>query len=167
MEPIAAAPPGVPHLGFQVAPERPWLVLGAGTLAELLIDFNACPLPGAPPVLRQIVVVRGALLPVFDLAQALGWKGSAKPRLLAIGRGDRAAAVLIHGEPRVLEVRTHEAAAAASEIPAAFAPFVRPATGGAGESIWLFAHEAWFAQAARHSRPSIDGASSVLQGIET
>lgn len=148
--PTDATPPapvaGDRCVAIAVAPGMPSLALAPSTLVEVVLEPTDCPLPGAPGALRRIVALRGALLPLFDLAAWLGLPGPSAPRVIVIGRGERAAAMLADGEPRVVEVFD---APAGARPPAALAPFVHAARDGAGMPLWRFDHEAWFAVAAR------------------
>jgi chemotaxis signal transduction protein len=152
--------PGDRCVAFVVAPGLTPLALPPSTLVEALMDPVDCPLPGAPPALRRIVALRGALLPLFDLAAWLGLAIVPGPRVLAIGRGDRAAALLAQDEPRVVEVHDDPAA---PPPPAALAPFVRGGRDADGAALWRFDHEAWFAVAAD---PSHSPAGAALRAAE-
>ncbi|MCE3001976.1 MAG: chemotaxis protein CheW [Xanthomonadaceae bacterium] len=145
-----AAPPAAASgdrcVAIAVAPGMPALALARSTLVEVVFEPIECPLPGATGALRGIIALRGALLPAFDLAAWLGLGAQAASRVVAIGRGERAAALLAGGEPRVVEVfDAHDAA----PPPPALAPFVRAARDADGTPLWRFDHEAWFAVAAR------------------
>lgn len=149
METVAAppaAPTGERCIAFAVAADLPAFVLPPATLVEVVFEPIECPLPGATAALRRLIALRGALLPLFDLTAWLGLPAPTLPRVIAIGRGERAAALLADGEPRVVEV--FDAAGPAS-APAALAPFVRPARDASGKALWRFDPEAWFAVAAR------------------
>ena len=151
---------GVRCIGFSLAPGLPPLALAPGTLAEMLLDYSECPLPGAAASLHRIVALRGALLPVFDACRWLGLPPAAQPRFLAIGRGERAAALVIDGEARVFELVD---AKSDMPAPAALAPFVRAARDASGQPAWWFDHEAWFAVAARLPDSRNDSAANAAQ----
>jgi chemotaxis signal transduction protein len=133
-------------IGFSIAAGLPPLALAPGTLAEVLLDYVECRLPGAPASLHRLVALRGALLPVFDPRIWLGLAPATRTRILAIGRGERAAAIVVDGEPAMLEL-----ADAAHDVPspAALGAYLRPARDASGNPAWWFDHEAWFAVAAR------------------
>lgn len=160
----AARPPGGATvqrcIAFPLDPALPLLVLAPGTLVEVLVDVADTPLPGAPAALARIVSLRGALLPAFDLRAWLGLPGQPGARYLAIGQGDRAAAVLCADEPRVVDVLP---AAGPAGAPATLAPFVQAARGADGAPLWRFDHEAWFAVAARSSTVSTITAPAAVE----
>jgi hypothetical protein len=146
-------------IAFELDPALPLLVLAPGTLVELLVDVADTPLPGAPAALARIVSLRGALLPAFDLRAWLGLPSPPGARYLAVGQGERAAAVLCAGEPRVVDVTPVNGPSGA---PATLAPFVQAARDATGAPLWRFDHEAWFAVAARPStHPTITAPGAV------
>lgn len=68
--------------------ERP-LALRLSEVAGLFIDRTVTRLPTMVPELLGIMTVRGALVPVYDLAALLGWSTSTRPRWMVIAAGTR------------------------------------------------------------------------------
>jgi purine-binding chemotaxis protein CheW len=58
--------------------------LGMEEIASLAVDRRIRPLPSPLPELAGIVGVRGAILPVYDLARLLGYPAAADTRWLAV-----------------------------------------------------------------------------------
>ena len=58
-------------------------------VSGLFVDRGVTRLPTTVPELLGIMTVRGALVPVYDLAALLGWPASTQPRWLVIATGTR------------------------------------------------------------------------------
>lgn len=67
---------------------RPF-ALRLSEVAGLFVDRTVTRLPTMVPELLGIMTVRGALVPVYDLAALLGWSSAASPRWLVIAAGTR------------------------------------------------------------------------------
>lgn len=86
----------VGDMGFVAAPH-----VGCEAIAMPAVS----PIPNSAPWLRGVMNLRGALVPVFDLARALGMPDQAtdvQASLLIFDKGAQAAAIVTHGYPRLL-----------------------------------------------------------------
>jgi chemotaxis signal transduction protein len=68
--------------------DRPF-ALRLSEVAGLFVDRAVTRLPTTVPELLGVMTVRGALVPVYDLAALLGWPGSTRARWLVIAAGTR------------------------------------------------------------------------------
>lgn len=77
------------------------LLLAADAGREVILPLPASPLPHTPAWLLGIANVRGALVPVVDLAAALEVERNdlSRPYLLILGAGDDAIGLLVDGLP--------------------------------------------------------------------
>jgi purine-binding chemotaxis protein CheW len=82
-----ASAPGEHLLAVRVAGE-PWLVRLA-EIAGLYADLHVAWLPSTVPALRGIASLRGAIVPVYDLASLLGRPGGETLRWLVLSAGPR------------------------------------------------------------------------------
>ena len=104
---------------------------------EVLPAPAAARIPHTAPWLRGIANVRGALVPVVDLAAALGTSRAAVPAYLLIcGEGDNAMGLLIDGLPRVLEIEVANRIPDRPVLPALLDECVSAAYSQAGR-VWL------------------------------
>lgn len=98
------------HYGYRIG-TLSFLIPG-GTGSEVVPLMNPAAIPNSPRWLRGVINLRGALVPVFDLASVLGLDidqpgdsahgPGAKPVFLVLDKGDHAAGILIDGFPRPL-----------------------------------------------------------------
>jgi len=98
-----AARTGLPRMAVRVGELALLLPWDGGR--EVMPAPAAARIPHTVAWLRGITNVRGALVPVVDLAAALGVSRAALPAYLLIcGEGETALGLLIDGLPRVLEI---------------------------------------------------------------
>lgn len=71
--------------------------LPATQISEIMRPLPIERLPGAPPFLLGVAVIRGAPSPVVDLAQLLDERRSKPTYFVATGQGDRRVALTIDG----------------------------------------------------------------------
>lgn len=96
--PPAAVDAPAPQTRWAVA-VGPWYLLFEAALGcELLEPRRPALLPGAPVWLAGVVNLRGTLAPVFDPAALAGGEAG-EARLLAVGEGEAAAVLRVHGMP--------------------------------------------------------------------
>lgn len=103
------------------------------------------PIPNSVPWLRGMLNLRGALVPVFDLARVLGSSapaGRERPVVLVLGKGAQAVGMITDGYPRPLQALSR--VAQRPELPAALEAHVAAAYTH-DEDVWFeFDHEAFF-----------------------
>ena len=103
------------------------------------------PIPNSVPWLRGMLNLRGALVPVFDLALVLGLPGQAsrgQPTVLVFGKGAQAVGVMTDDHPKPLLGLSR--VAQLPELPTALKGHVAAAYTH-DEDLWLeFDHEAFF-----------------------
>ncbi len=90
----------------------PWLLLPEGMPLQVLVETTAVRVPNTPPWFQGVVSQRGNLLPVFDLP---AWAGlpddaDAQPKIVAIGLGAQACAMLCAITPTLLSVAAEDQA---------------------------------------------------------
>jgi len=93
-------------LVFRVGARRCALPLGA--VVETLRPLPAEPLPGAPPFVRGVAIVRGEPVPVVDAARLLGEPAGLLARWITLDLGQRHVALAVD---EVLGVRALSGAA--------------------------------------------------------
>jgi purine-binding chemotaxis protein CheW len=103
------------------------LALPLSRVAETMRPLPLEPLPGAPPFVTGVSVIRAAPVPVVDAALLLGGGDSHPRRLVTLTVGDRRVALAVD---EVLGVRPL-AAEALAELP----PLLREAGSGVVEAI--------------------------------
>lgn len=84
-------------------------LISSGTGSEVVPLTRPAPIPSSPRWLLGLVNLRGTLVPVFDVSHTFGLGGGvaaepgnasvAKPMILVLDKGDRAAGLLINGFP--------------------------------------------------------------------
>ena len=103
--------------------QRPWLLCRAGPhlcalpleqIVEVMRPLPTEPLADSLPFLRGVAVIRGAPVPVIDLARLLGQSKAAINRLITVRTGGRILALAV-GE--VIGLRRDEEAGAKSAVP--------------------------------------------------
>ena len=103
--------------------QLPWLLCRAGPhlcalpleqIAEVMRPLPFEPLADAPPFVRGVAVIRGAPVPVIDLARLLGQAKSAVTRLITVRAGGRLLALAV-GE--VLGLKSDQEAGAKNMVP--------------------------------------------------
>lgn len=144
-------------------------LIPGGTGSEVVPLMNPAAMPNSPRWLRGVINLRGALVPVFDLAGVLGMDRDqpgdsahgtgAKPVILVLDKGEHAAGMLIDGFPRPLiglrtviqlpplpeSLRDHVAAAYADD-----------------EAIWLeLAHQGLLLELATRAERAVAQAQSA------
>lgn len=101
----------------------PWLLCRAGLhlcalpveqIAEVMRPLPVEPLADAPPFVRGVAVIRGAPVPVIDLALLLGQPKAAITRLITVRAGGRVLALAV-GE--ILGLKRDEEAGAKNMVP--------------------------------------------------
>ena len=102
--------------------------LPVSQIGGLARDRSLVPLPGAPPDFVGLAGLRGAVLPVWDLAGLLGYAPAAG-RWMAIAAGDTAWAVAFEGFDGYLKLATQDLRPYQGQGPAA--AFARQAFEGA------------------------------------
>lgn len=112
------------------------------------------PIPNSVPWLRGMLNLRGALVPVFDLALVLGLPRQAyreQPAVLIFGKGAQAVGVITDGHPKQLPGLSR--VAQLPELPTALKGHVAAAYTH-DEDLWFeFDHEAFFLSL-RHGKQS-------------
>lgn len=112
-----AAAEAVHRYGFRIGSTR---FLHDLSLGVELVDVQRCfELPNAGEGFSGLVNLRGNLVPVFDLKPLLGEEAAAvdKQMLLVIGTGDRAAALVIDGNPMRVTLDAGERVGDLSRVP--------------------------------------------------
>jgi purine-binding chemotaxis protein CheW len=89
---VAAA---VEDAGLLVRSGRRMLALPIAHVAETMRPLAVDALPGLPPFVRGLAVIRGVPTPVVDLAAFLGEPPAAAGRFVALRLGDRQVAVSV------------------------------------------------------------------------
>jgi twitching motility protein PilI len=135
------------QIGFRFDEESPWLLLAAGIGVEVVLDVGYCRIPNTPAWFHGLINLRGAVAPVFDVQSWLNERDCplGNRRILVIGKGDAAAAVLCAGEPRAM--RPTRPAAAAPTIPQRLRNFVSDGIQTPDGPAYAFDHRAWFTAA--------------------
>jgi len=124
-------------------------LIPVGTGSEVVPPMNTAMIPNSPKWLLGVINLRSSLVPVFDLANALGTDedraadgGNASGRkrvILVLDKGERAVGVLIDGFPRPLTGL--RAVTQLPQLPEVLRSHVATAYAD-DEAIWLeFAHE--------------------------
>ncbi|BBL75269.1 chemotaxis protein CheW [Methylomagnum ishizawai] len=113
-----------------------WL-LPAAAHSEIVMRPGINPFPGTQPWFDGLLNLRGHLVPVFDLGRWLGATRTGTRHLLAIGRGERVAAVWSDGLPETLDAAPPPAPPA--RVPTPLRPYVQGGRAHGGE-IWLEIH---------------------------
>ncbi len=124
------------------------LLVDAGLKSEVMEAARLCPVPRTPPALAGLVNVRGNIVPVFDLEQALGLPppDQAPEHVLVLGEGEAAAGVRIARLPESVRL----AGAVEAAPPPALAGHVQGAWHDVhGTLWWALDHRACFRQLQR------------------
>ncbi|MBE9516001.1 MAG: chemotaxis protein CheW [Proteobacteria bacterium] len=103
--------------GFQVGEIR--LLVPRDATREVLQSPKWSRIPNTPPWLKGLANIRGGLVPVVDLAEAIGVERdvNAQPYLLVFGSGDDALGLLVDGLPRGRTMRSEERLGTVPPIP--------------------------------------------------
>ncbi len=128
------------------------LLVEAGLKSEVTAAARLCPVPRTPPALAGLINVRGNIVPVFDLEQALGLPPpeQAPEHVLVLGEGEAAAGVRIARLPESVRL----AAPAPAQPPPALAGYAGEAWHDAGGTLWwALDHRACF----RHLQRQLSG----------
>lgn len=97
-----AVPVHTKRYGFKIGDFG--FILADNEKAEIVDQVAVCPMPNTPVWFKGMINVRGNLVPVFDLKRFLEMEeGKQARRLLIIGQGAKAAALLIDELPEVVE----------------------------------------------------------------
>ncbi len=128
--------------GFRIAGIG--LLLGKATGAELVSKAHVSPVPNAPAWLQGLMNLRGNLIPVIDLAAAMGLPaaGESGSLVLVFGKGERAAGVPIHAAPEAIK-----GLSAVAQLPPLPERLLAHAGEGHmhGQAFWVeFRHESFF-----------------------
>jgi len=132
---IAEGTTQVQRYGFRIGACR--LVHDVALEVEL-IEFQRCyDLPNSSEWFCGLVNLRGNLVPVLDLKSLLGGGGSGGDRkmLLVIGRGERAAALVIDGTPDHIKIDAGSRVEQPQQVPEILREHLQGAYEYAGE-IW-------------------------------
>ncbi len=122
------------------------LLVPQGALCEVVDMPPIARLPNTARWLLGIANLRGAVVPVFNLAQALGL-ASASPadaRLLVIGEGESAIGVVIEALPTLERFGPEQRVGAPKGLPAMLEGCVTDCFAGDGDHWIEFAHERLF-----------------------
>lgn len=122
------------------------LLIAHKTGSEALAMPAITPIPNSEPWLRGMLNLRGALVPVFDLALVLGASGQAyreQPAVLVFGKDAQAVGVITDGHPKQLLGLSRVAQLPA--LPTVLKGHVAAAYTHDEDDLWLeFDHEAFF-----------------------
>ena len=100
--PVVENNPG--YFGFRVGGFG--FLVSKNVYCEMLNKVQLNPLPNVRPWFRGLINLRGSLVPVFDLLIAFqeGVTDTKKQRLFVIGKGDKAVALWIEGNPELISI---------------------------------------------------------------
>lgn len=110
--PVRQANPSAPKTTSVEQRRYGFRVGGMGFMAGSHVGCEAIAMPAISPIpnsaswLRGMMNLRGALVPIFDLGQALGLKSQAQdtqPSVLIFDKGAQAAGIVTSGYPRLLK----------------------------------------------------------------
>lgn len=106
--------------GFQLG--KLGLLLQAGVASEVVEQPSIYPIPNAPDACRGLINLRGTLVPVYEIGQALGHIPTVrseqnKSALLILGRGDDMVGLLIDSLPVPIPVALHQPLAPPEHLP--------------------------------------------------
>lgn len=124
-----SAEPGAAHRVLAVRAGARMLALPIESVVETMRPMPVEPLAGAPSFVRGLAVIRGAALPVVDVAELLGAAGGTPGRFVTVRAGARQIALAVEA---VLGLSALEPAALA-RLP----PLLEGAAGGAFDAIGL------------------------------
>jgi chemotaxis signal transduction protein len=121
-----AVEPTVFFRGIQVAGMH--LLLNRSVLCEIVERPAVARVPNTPAWLPGLINHRGAVLPVFDLVRAFdaghSVKRNSSRRLLIIGSGEAAVAVITDELPMHIEFTASDQRDSGATLPAALAPYL-------------------------------------------
>ena len=125
------------------------LLIGARVPTEFVLPVPVSRVPNTPDWFAGLMNLRGAIVPLFDLASMLGAdRDAAQTRdggrllFLVLDRGERAAALKIYGFPQAL--RDLEPLEALPPVPAPLDTCVSQAMSGNGSAWFEFDHSRLF-----------------------
>lgn len=148
--------------GFRIGTLSLLVPLGIGS--EVLAWSPPAALPNSPGWLLGVINLRGALVPVFDLAPMFDGDADhattapdgpdARRMILVLDKGDRAAGLVIDGHPRPL--RGMRATPQLPALPATLQAYVSAAWADDAD-VWLdFGHESLLLELAKTTGGTVD-----------
>ncbi len=145
---IPPARPDAPRIAFRPHGVLPWLLLPKGMPLQVLIETSAVRVPNTQRWFQGVVSQRGNLLPVFDLAAWAGLpdEADAERKIIAIGLGAQACAMLCPVTPTLLRIAAEDAAPSED---GAFSPFLGRSYASALGRAREFDIQRWLATAAQ------------------
>ena len=134
----------VRRLGFKIGDIG--LLIGDNTISELTDILPICRIPNTPVHLLGLVNLRGNLTPVFDLHHLLNvtQQQKTKQMLLVLGRGEKAAGLLIDDLPAHQILLRQEKLESLPQLTEVIKPFI---SGGYKQqnNMWLnFDYQSFF-----------------------
>lgn len=114
------------------------ILLPQHSINEVIEKLSSCQLPNTNELLYGMANLRGNIIPIFDLHENFGFVSIKKHnrKILVIGKGVDAAAVLIDELPISISISEQDRCSPVSAMPEALQPFV---TGSyqVTDTIWL------------------------------
>jgi chemotaxis signal transduction protein len=95
-----------PFFAFHIGQYQ--FVVNANCFCEVFVDTHIAALPNSPNLLRGLCNLRGVLMPVYQLHQALDASAPKKSIIFCIGKGDQAIGLLVDALPVSLPLRSTE-----------------------------------------------------------
>lgn len=87
---------------------------------EIVARGPVTPVPNAPAGLEGVIELRGAILPVVDLAQVLGLASGARARVILVRQGDAVIGLTVDGVREVVRLPPDRLGPAPAGAPPAF-----------------------------------------------
>lgn len=143
-EALPSAAPGLARHAFRIGELN--LLTPQGTFCEVMELPSIARVPNSASWLLGLANLRGAVVPVFDLARAFGLRTAAPAdtRLLVMDEGDKAVAVVIDGLPSLQRFSPQERVPCPEGLPALLRRCAVDCFARAGEHWIEFAHERLF-----------------------
>jgi len=132
------------RLGFKVG--NIGLLITQNVTSELTEMLTICPIPFTAQWLLGIINLRGNVTPVFDLHMLLQLEkpNTKRNRLLILGRGEQAGALLIYELPQQLIFTDMDKLDHLPPLPSAIKPFATSGYEKNGEIWFNFEHQGFF-----------------------
>lgn len=132
------------RMGFRIS--NIGLLIAPQTISELTEILQVCPIPYTSVWLLGLINLRGNLVPVFDLYKLLQLEigDVKKPRLLILGQGEVAGAILIQELPIHLTFTEEDKLSHIPPLPALIQPFTQSGYEKEGQLWFNFDHLGFF-----------------------
>jgi twitching motility protein PilI len=133
--------------GFQAGKVK--VIAPLNVYCELLTDFNAEPIPNAPPHFLGLCNVRGNLVPIYQLEPLLEQPVLSARYALIIGKLEHAAGLVIANKPKQYDLRNFETTETSDELPSLLRSAVAQSYQHEGDHWHLLNHTTLFQSLAR------------------